>query len=62
MTRRRRSGLERTIADARRVTWRASSVLGDVEAVASGSPAKVARRFLLTKPLWKALGRLVRGS
>lgn len=53
--------MERAVGDARRSMWRASSVLGDVEAVASGQPGKMARRFLLTKPLWKALGRLLRG-
>lgn len=58
--RRRRNPVERAIGDTRRATWRASSVLGDIEAITSGDPAKIARRFLLTKPLWKSLGRLLR--
>lgn len=58
--RRRRSSLERAIADGRRVTWRASSVLGDVEAVASGDTGKVARR-IVRKAVWRAVGKAMRG-
>jgi hypothetical protein len=58
--RRRRSAVERTIGDARRITWRASSILGDVEAVASGSPARVGRR-MVRKAVWRAIGKAMRG-
>lgn len=58
--RRRRSAVQRTIGDARRITWRASSVLGDVEAVASGSPARVGQR-ILRKAMWRTIGKAMRG-
>jgi hypothetical protein len=45
----------------RRATYRAGSVLGDVEALASGSPAKIGKR-IIRKTIWKAWGKFARSA
>jgi hypothetical protein len=40
--------------------WRGQVILGDVNAVASGDPEKVVKRFLIRKPLGRVFGRVMR--
>lgn len=47
------------ISDLRRVLYRSGSVLGDVEAVASGKPDKMVKR-LIRKFLGRQFGSLMR--
>lgn len=48
-----------SIRKARRAAYRTGAVLGDVQAVASGDPGKVAKR-VVRKAAWKAWARLAR--
>jgi hypothetical protein len=48
------------LSDTRRSMYRTASFLGDVEAVASGSPTKVGKR-ILRKSIWRQFGRIMRG-
>ena len=41
----------------RRSLYRAASILGDIDAIASGSPKRMARR-LYNKSLWKIVARI----
>ena len=43
----------------RRRLYRAGSILGDLEAIASGDPGRVARRYV-RKSAWRAQGRATR--
>jgi hypothetical protein len=50
----------RSLRKARRLMYRGGSVLGDVDALASGDPRRVASRFLVRKPAWRLAGRFLR--
>lgn len=50
----------RILSRVRRAAWRTSSVAGDLDAVTSGNPKRIAKRFLWTKPKWRLIGRLGR--
>ena len=43
----------------RRNLYRGGAVLGDVEAWASGSPTKIAKRYA-RKSIWRAFGQVMR--
>jgi hypothetical protein len=49
-----------TLRTIRRLAYRTGSVLGDVQAVSSGNPRKIASRFLIRKPAWRAASRILR--
>jgi hypothetical protein len=51
-----RRGLRRV----RRATYRLGSLLGDVDAITSGDPERMAKRFLIRKPLGRLFGRVMR--
>ncbi|MFN2555637.1 MAG: hypothetical protein ABR592_01985 [Nitriliruptorales bacterium] len=46
--------LLRTLRQARRASYRASAILGDVSAIASGKPSRIAKRLVN-----KVIGRKV---
>lgn len=52
--------VRRALRTIRRASWRVSSAAGDAEAIASGNPSRVAKRYLWTKPKWRLIGRLGR--
>lgn len=49
-----------SISRIRRLLYRSGSVLGDVEAVASGKPDRMIKR-VIRKELYRDMGRAIRG-